>query len=316
MKGRGETALLACLVVLASPGAADAKKKPKKAPAPVTVKASQSSTAKGTNVTAVATCPKGMIVTGGGWSSPYAGSGLGVSAYAVWESKRVGTNAWTVSGLREDSGDSGASVALTAVANCRPTAQAKKKGKGKAGTAKTKKPKKLKVSEATGTAPAPGNASGTAVANCPKGQKVVGGGFSSAPAPSGSGMTAAFPFFWQSRRNGTSAWQASATTVNNTARTITSYAYCAPGAKASETEAATTIPGASVGGITFGEVSTGPCPKKTWFSGGGFNNPQVTFGMTSAPLMLQSSQNGKTWTGGAVDLSVVPATITVKGYCF
>jgi hypothetical protein len=342
MPGRQQLTVVACaLLVVAFPAAAEAakgKKKPKKIPAPVTVQGTDTTTTRGEIATAVATCPPGMIVTGGGFSNPVVPGPSGTSTHAVWESRRQGTTAWTVSALREDTDESGAPLALTAIANCRSSLLKakgkkrkgkKKKGKGKTsveaakkkkGKKKRKKPKRLSIAEVGGTASAgPGaSESGTATATCPAGQKAVGGGFSASPPASGSGMTASFPFFWQSKRNGDAGWQASALNASMAEnRTIQAYAYCAARVSVSETSASSPI-GASGGptSLTPASATTPACPTNTHVAAGGFDNQQIALGMTAAPLMVESAPTGASWRGSAVNLSIAPGTITVKGYCF
>ena len=322
--------LLVCVIAAAAPTGAQAKgkKKPKKTPAPVVVQTSESSTTRGANVTATATCPAGMIVTGGGFSSPFVAQGLGGSSHAISESKRVGTTGWTVSGLRDDSDNSGAPLALTAFADCRSPLlkpkKSKKKHKGRASAAKKKagKPKRLNIVEASATTTLAGGGgsagSGGISAGCPAGQKAVSGGFSSSPPPSGFGSTSSLPLFWQSRREGNAAWRVSAANVSMGARTITAYAYCAPGVVASETISTAQIEGTGPASPVKTATTTTPaCPARTSPSGGGFDNPPIVLGATGPiPLMLESAPSGASWRAAAANLSATAGSITAKGYCF
>jgi hypothetical protein len=317
---RSSTILLTCLLVLAPAVGADAKgkKKPKKVKAPVVVQASSSSTTRGDNVTALATCPKGMIATGGGWVTSVVAGATGSSSHAVWESKRAGIAAWTVSALRDDTDNTGAPLPLTAAATCR-SALVKKKGKVKAAAKKKKKRKPLNVTEASGiaTVAGGGNATGTATATCPKGRNAVGGGFSSSPPASGFGATTSLPLFWQSRSSGSSAWLASAANVSMAARTITSYAYCAAGVNVAETSATAPIAASlTANNLQKATATTQACPKKTHPSAGGFDNPPINFPATAAPLMIETVPAGKSWRGGAANISQTAGSIAVKGYCF
>jgi hypothetical protein len=157
---------------------ADAKKKHKKPKSPpvTVVSAAKSTSADGELATVVATCPAGKIAVGGGFESPLVISGTALTdLYIVYESRRVGDNAWQVSGGREHSGGTAPSIPLTAIADCRSTTLSAKKPK-KASAAKKKKRKVLRVTEVSSTGtPAATAQESTASATCPAGTQAIGG---------------------------------------------------------------------------------------------------------------------------------------------
>jgi hypothetical protein len=101
--------------------------------------------------------------------------------------------------------------------------------------------------------------------------------------------------------------------VGNTARTVTSYAYCAAGLKIAETSADAALP-PSAGTASSAIALTPPCSKGKALLGGGFNNPPITTASAVAILTGSSSANGS-WQVGAWNFSTNAGTLGSRGYC-
>ena len=160
--GRGHALALAAIALLAvgAPSAHAAKKPGKTSPGKLrTATASASSAASGV-LSAVATCPTGTKVVGGGFLMQ-APTDTNDFLNPI-ESRREGGRAWLVSAYRIDTGGGGPAMTLTAEAYCRS------------------RPGKL--SERVAAVTILGGASTAApVATCPLGRAPVGGGFSITP---------------------------------------------------------------------------------------------------------------------------------------
>lgn len=312
---RGGVVLVILGALLATPGAAVAKKKKPKSPPVTVVRASSSTSTDNQQVIVTATCPAGKLAVGGGFDTPPAfGGSLLSDLNLVYESRRVGDNAWQVSAVREDTGSAGPDLPLNASVDCRSAKLSTKKTAKKTASAAKKKKKKLKitvVSSSAGT-PATSGALAAATATCPAGRQALGGGFSSSPTPVLTGSVA-FPIFWQSYRSSPSSWASAFTNSGLTARTVTSYAYCAAGLKVGEVSATASL--AASGAATNSATATTPtCTKGRALLGGGFNNSPAA---TASALALPSSSRalGATWQMSAFNLSSFPGTLAAFGYC-
>jgi hypothetical protein len=305
--------LLPLLLGVATADAKKKKKKPKSPPVTV-VSATKSTSADGELATVVATCPAGKIAVGGGFTSPLLISGTTLTdLYIVYESRRIGDNAWQVSGGREHSGGAAPSVPLTAIVDCRTTALSTKKPK-KAAASKKKKRKVLRISEVSAT----GNSALTAqqsvaAATCPAGTQAIGGGFSSAPEPELTGSNH-FPVFFASYRSSPTSWFSGFTESGNTARTVTSYAYCASGLKLSETNSSLTVPASSMAGIESRTLASPGCPNGLALLGGGFNSSAPASG-GPFPIWTKSGPAGPTWEVSMYNISETPDSLSSFGYC-
>jgi hypothetical protein len=305
--------LLPLMLGVATADAKKKKKKPKSSPVTV-VSATKSTSADGELATVVATCPTGKIAVGGGFTSPLLITATTLTdLYIVYESRRIGDTSWQVSAGREHSGGPAPSVPLTAFADCRSTTLSGKKPK-KASAARKKKRKVLRVSEvsATGT-PALTAEQSSATATCPPGTQAIGGGFSSAPDPELTGSNH-FPVFFASYRSSPSSWLSAFTESGNTARTATSYAYCAAGLKVSETSTGFTVPASSMAGIESKTLASPSCPKGLALLGGGFNSTAPASG-GPLPIWTKSGSAGPTWEVGMYNISTTPDTLSSYGYC-
>jgi hypothetical protein len=306
------------LPLLLGVASADAKKKHKKPKSPpvTVVSASQPTSADNDHVTVTATCPSGLIAVGGGFLTPSVfDMGSPTDINIPYESRRSGESAWQVSAVREDANGPGPDLPVTASVDCRSRTLAVKKTTGKkAGAAKKRKKRKLTVTEASSSSTALGSSGsqGTATATCPGRTQALGGGFSSSPSPSLSDPLA-YPFFWGNHRNNPTTWLAAMSNVGTTARTVTSYAYCAAGLAIGETAAVAALP-ASAGSASSATALTPPCPKGKALLGGGFDNPPITVGSAIAILTGSSSTNG-TWQVGAFNFSTHAGTLGSRGYC-
>jgi hypothetical protein len=313
----GVVGLLVPLLLGVTPAAAKKKHKKPKSPPVTVVSASQSTSTDGQQVTVTATCPSGLIAVGGGVNAPLViASGGFTDANLIYESRRTGDSGWQVSAAREDVGGSGPSLGLTAYVDCRSSALTLKKPAGKKATAsKKKKKQKLTVFEvsSSGSAPDVSGTQASATAACPSGTQALGGGFSSSPAPQLAGPTA-FPLFYASYRNTPTSWLAAFTNNGTTARSVTSYAYCAAKLAVTETSGSATLGGSSPGNLQSATATSAGCPAKKALLGGGFNiTPPAD---TSAITLLTASfpANG-TWQVSGSNLNTVPGSLSSSGYC-
>lgn len=303
--------------LLASPAdAAKSKKSPSKA-VPVTV-ASASASSSGPNelVTATATCPKGKIVVGGGFSAPpviEAGSPTDINL--VYKSLRVSARSWRVSAVRDDSLGAGPAVALTSLAYCR-TPNLGSKAVKKAGASKKKKKKQLSITKVSAVSPpTPLSSIATATATCPGKLKPLSGGFSSSPPPDLGGAPS-FPRFFSDFRSRSNAWTASALHSGSTlgTLTVTSVAYCASPASTQVTGSAV-APAAVPGAIAVVQATSQACPKGRSLVGGGFSHsPPSAGGPIAYPTDSRAVEGS--WVAGAMNLGPYSAAdLGSRGYC-
>ena len=316
-KGIFRIVVVALLVpLLMGVAQADAKKKQKKPKSPpvTVVSASNSTSADGQQVTVRATCPAGQLAVGGGFTAPLLTSGTTLTdLHIVYESRRIGDSSWQVSGTREHSGGAAPQLPLTANADCRTPNLTKAKSK-KASATKKKKQKKLRITEVSALGPsATSGAQSSATANCPAGTQAIGGGFSSAPQPTLTGSPS-FPIFFASYRSSPTSWLSAFTESGSTARTVTSYAYCAAGLKLTEGSATATVPASSMAGIQSMTLASSDCPKRQALLGGGFNSsPPASLG--PLPIITNSGPAGPSWHFTVYNLSTVPDLLTSHNIC-
>ena len=307
--------LLPLMLGVATADAKKKKKKPKSPPVTV-VSASKSTSSDSEQVTVTAACPSGLIAVGGGFLDPAAfDMGSPTDLNIVYESRRASDISWQVSAVREQTGDPGPELPLTAIVDCRSAKLTAKKQSGKkADAAKKKKARKLRITEVSGSAtsqPVTGTQA-TASAACPPGTEALGGGFSSSPTPVLS-TPLSYPIFWANFRTSPSSWSASFTNAGTTAHAVTSYAYCATGLKIAETSADVAL-AASAGTASTAIAATPPCPKGKAQLGGGFNNTPAATGST-IPLLTGSSPVSGSWQVSAFNFSSVAGTLRSRAYC-
>lgn len=297
------------LLLAASPAQAKKKKKPKSPPVTV-VSNTQTTTTNNQQLTVTASCPPGLLAVGGGFAAPPSLTGTSLNGiYFVYESRRAGDSAWQASAVR---GQSGPSLPLTTYADCRSAKlSTKKKGK-KATAAKKRKKRKLAITEASASGSAEQFGQATATAICPPGTQVLGGGFSTAPNPTSSGV----PLLEQTYRTAPGSWTSAIANSSMVTRSVTSYAYCAAGLSITETAGGATLPGSSGSSIGGATAVSPPCPKGRALLGGGFNNSIATTGGSSAVVLLDTSRPvGGTWQVSGLNDSGSQGTLESRGYC-
>jgi len=294
-------AIVGCLAVALSATPALAKKKKKKpvklGPV-VTVSAVGNTASAGAESTAVANCPSGKQVIGGGFSAP-----LNMSvALVVHDSYRSSAQSWTVN-ARNLSAVSGAA---TGYAYCRKTTKSQvtdsAQSVGLSGVADTK----------------------TLSPTCPAGTKLVGGGFQSSVGPNTSDWVIVDQ---NAPGPGSGAWTVTGVNATASSKTLTAHTYCLAGIRTptilsqSTSGSAGTIPGLSV---TTGSCPPPPKPKKgkkgkkkkkkpaQLLSAGGFNGP-IASNSGPVPIWSDSLVASPGWKATTVNLSS-PGSISITSY--
>lgn len=235
-----------------------------------------------------AICPKGTVAVGGGFGTSVPSPGS--QWIAVYESQRVGSREWHVSGVQMFTG----SGLLTAFANC-------ERVNGKV---------KPRASTIALGAPA---STVTGFAACPRGSKVVGGGFSVPPATPGNSTLISRSILG----NGV-GWVVDASRLEGTATgSLTAIAYCADVGKIKTKSASAAILGSSGSSQT---AATPVCPRKTSLRGGGFASSTPVNGILGSALVYESrpQRGGGTpsWVSSAVPGGAqTKSTLVSNGYC-
>jgi hypothetical protein len=311
--------VLAAVALLVIPATAAAKKKHRKPKSPpvTVVSATKSTSADGELVTITPTCPPGQLAVGGGFIAPLLISGTTLTdLHIVYESRRVGDNAWQVSAAREHGGGPAPQLSITASADCRSaTLTQKKSKKAVSGKKRKKRRKPLLITEvsATGSAATASGKQSTATASCPAGTLAIGGGYSSAPAPNLT-ASSSFPVMWQSYRSSPTSWLSTFTNSGATAHTMTSYAYCAAGLNVQEASASASLPASSMAGIQSTTLPSPSCSNGRALLGGGFTSTPPT-SMGPLPILSKSAAAGPAWEFGVYNLSGAPDSVSSVGYC-
>lgn len=233
-------------------------------------------TGMGAVATATAVCPAGTRLVGGGWLDGYS---------IVFESRRVGTNAWRVSTQNRIDISSG----VLSYAFCRKGA-----------------PKTIAVAK---TSIAAGVGAGTsAVARCPDGRKAVAGGFST-PPPVEPGLID--NVVTDSLRVGTNRWRTQVLS-GKVGASVTGFAYCAKQKKAPPARTGST-PG--VTGDQAPQTAVSPsCGKQTALMGGFSQTGATGFGVVF-PVYTVSKRAHKTWHVSATNIGGGPLTVSATAYC-
>ena len=289
-------AVLGCLVLAVSATPALAKKKKKAVlQGPVVTASATGNTASATGEvsTAVASCPKGKVALGGGFSAPWDPA----SALGVFESYRSGTRSWTVSAFR-----SAGSGAASAFVYCRKATKA--------------------VTDASASATVPSGSGETAGASatCPSGSRLISGGFQSSRGPD----TVALAFALVNMSTGPGTWSIS--DVNNSvgAQTITAHAYCLAGIKSPRILNATNSPTLAQGVIGSTNSPSCPAPKRKGkkkkkpaklLSGGGYAGPLPP--AAPAGIATESHTAGRSWLTSTANITGpnAPLAITSQAIC-
>ena len=139
-----------------------------------------------------------------------------------------------------------------------------------------------------------GNGSGQAVAACPGGTKITGGGFDGDASLTITGMSV--------QANG---WQVSAKNNSRSPLQLTARALCVANLSGPITQAtaqATVQPGAT------GSV-TAPCAGGSVLTGGGF-------GSTTQQEVLSSVNSGNGWQAAARNIGTLPQPLTAYAVCY
>ncbi len=285
-------AIFATAALLAAPAAAKTKKKP-----PITEMSASSPSVFGNGAiaTATAVCPPSRRAVGGGFLESVPQLVANTSQGSVYESFKVGQNAWRVSSqLFADSADD--RLDLTAFVYCRRGAPV--------------------TSTTTVTAP---QQNGIAIsppvtASCVgKKRKALAGGFSTPPpfaTPTSSTSVL------DSLRSAPRAWSARLLALG-TASTLTTYTYCAKAKKAPPAPSIASSP-ISTSGTTATAVA--PCTGRTKRPlGGGFSQPQATANIPASQLGLfvpyESRRISTAWQVSGVFAGSPPGTIVSTAYC-
>jgi hypothetical protein len=295
------TAVLA--IALAAPAVATAKTHAKTPGPVISVQSSSALSGYGT-ATAIAPCPSGTGVVGGGFTAqPTPANSPGAPGALVFESRAAG-NGWSASAIE----DSIAPGSVTAEAECRKNAPPLTQVSGVA---------QLPASSASG----PGT--GTATAACPAGFAAVAGGFAGVGVATGPRAVIA----GTSRRSADgSGWQARGLNLGGAPDSITSYAYCA---KARVTEISSTLASGTGAGASI-VADAQPCPRinvkvhkhgrakkvrrRTQPVSGGFMLSDLAAG-DNGPINFASTRSAGAWHTGAFEFKGGTGTVTGFAYC-
>jgi hypothetical protein len=228
---------------------------------------------------AIAKCPSGTQVVGGGFRSGFVRhSKYQNDYYDIKVSRRLGDDRWMVGGRRRDARPRGNKVRLTAYARCSSSLDV------------TETQASVALGPAGFGPPRQSAGLGTASATCVGGTSVIGGGFVVPQAWS------QFPP-WRSFRTDAGSWDVSAVGAKQSA-VITSYAYCANASPALQSGRAW-LPG------EFSSVAravTAKCPADRSLIGGGhrFFFPTPGKFVPVNPTPLESRPFGNRWRVAAV----------------
>lgn len=162
-----------------------------------------------------------------------------------------------------------------------------------------------KLKTRSGAALIPAGTTGEALATCPKGTKLISGGF----AGEQDGDSAVFTY--AANRRGGKQQGASAVNFGAQAGTLTSFAYCQKKAKLSVRSAQTVIPAGSPTAALG--TATATCPKGSTAVSGGFAGPRET-DVDIRPY--ESRRTGKrAWTVSAYSFGSAGGTLTAQVGC-
>jgi hypothetical protein len=152
----------------------------------------------------------------------------------------------------------------------------------------------------------------TATATCPKGTKVLSGGFRADPIVPGGGDTPVLRVS-ESRKAGNRAWEASAFSNGNVPGDLTAYAYCRHGKRLKTKQTSTTLT-QKTPDMDFKDIEA-RCKRNQRTVSGGFSSPEVAAETT--PRFISSRKLGKRGWGVAAFIGGTGATIdfTTYAYC-
>ncbi len=220
--------------------------------------------------TATATCPKGRKAISGGYTT--SAPSIPNHWLNVYESQRVGQNAWRVSGVQYFPAP--ATDTLAAHVYCDTL-------RGKIATSSAAVPLTATLHGTT-----------SVLALCPAGTKMLSGGFAT---PAANAMDASYVS--RSAPAGASGWVVDATNLSGTAaRNVTGLANCLKLAKAKQISEEVAVLGPA---NTTRSVRTPACPKNTIVRGGGFATSTPVSGLQATALVYESRRVGATWVSSA-----------------
>jgi hypothetical protein len=243
----------------------------------------------GESGSATAKCKQGTKAVSGGYvTPPDTPDGLGAEAH---ESRRVGSKKWTTSTYNSGTGEN-----LTSFAYCRDEAI------------------RVATAQVGIAAQQPGFPplldTGSATAKCPRGTKVVSGGFDNPDFDFQGGSTGTNIRPYEMRKVGKRRWKVSASNRSNNAGTLVAYAYCHDG-KALKTKRVSKSLVLKPGAPRATAIAR--CKRSQRAVSGGFSSAQpADFG---GPFVTESRRKGKRkWVVSAFSNEVGPA-ITAYAYC-
>jgi hypothetical protein len=300
-------AVIGALLLVICP-AASAKKK--RAPGRIFAVETTGRQVGGQPITLEPQCPSGMKAIGGGFSAlstatfdPSTGVRRVVDVTVPYESRRGSPTSWRVSAIRVHNPQGGTVPLPPGTSDLRATSYCRKFRGG--------------ILEATAIRPVVTSptATSTATASCPRGRFPISGGFSASPA-AGPGFT--YPSIFESFPVGRRGWQTSANPYTQAAVGVTSFVYCARGAKPPLRRTGTkSVPGT---------IGTRACPKRLQVHGGGFKlNPNegslIGFSVASAARTVRNQQPGvpylvgQTWNVGGGNFLGTSSIPIAYGFC-
>ena len=279
------------------PTAAAAKKKHRKVTklGPVVTVTATGPPATGTGAvsSAAASCPSGTRVIGGGFSlqgSP--------QVVAVFESYRSAPGVWTASLIAANSSSTGVP---TSIAYCR----------------RVNRP----ITDVTASTTIAGMlVSKSLSASCPRGSRLVGGGFQSTHLPASRSI--ALPM--SNMSTGPSTWSLTGLSNSPSSLTMTVHAYCLAGIRAPTVVSAQNTP--ILAGGKQATVTTSSCPvtrkkkgkrkaPQQLLSAGGFSTPVRTTGQIG--LFISSLAGPSGWASSIFNATSTagPLSTTSQGIC-
>jgi hypothetical protein len=237
---------------------------------------------------ATAKCKKGTKALSGGFEGPPdTPTGVGAPGY---ESRRLGGRKWIYSSYNSGTGET-----VTSFAYCRD--------------------ERIRVESAeTGIAASSGGIEleiGDATARCPRGTKVVSGGFDNPDFDTQGGFTGPNIRPYESVKVGKRSWRISAYNRSNEAGILVAYAYCHKGKALKTRQASIALP-LGPGGFPNGTV-VASCKRSQRVVSGGFSSDQPSD--FTGPFFARSKRMGKRkWVVSAL-ANVLGPTITAYAYC-
>jgi hypothetical protein len=289
-------ALILCCATLAVLPATAVAKKSKKPLGPAFGVTATGNVASGigSSSTATALCPPRTRVIGGGFFTPPRSPAGGDPA--VFESYRSSRQGWTSSAQPLG----GMPIILWSYGYCRRT--------------------NLSISDVSAGATVPPGGTGTAAATCPRGRRLVSGGFQSSTG--GSGGSAALPV--TDMATAPSTWTVLSTSASPATMNVTVHAYCMRGVRppvlVSSTASSVLSPF-----LMLSASSPGcPVPKKAKRKGKKKPRRQLSaggFSVTSTPSYFRVFNSAKTqrlWTvaaQNASDSNTAATSLTSQGVC-